>query len=323
MDSKASFSGLISAHRAFIMGACIVVIMLFHNDFRVFGSYAWPVRCYGHWGVDVFLFISGFGLYHSLNRAHGASLVQFYKRRLVRIMPAAVLAGCVLYACGVAGKLGLFGLNLWYMRTLLLLYLLAPLTYHLFSVRSPILVLLGHFVVGITGVLISVPLLSGASFECQSTVSWSFARLPVFAVGMYVARMNFRLNQIFSPGYVLFACFCLSAALYFHAKRYELGALSDYLHLLPYILVAIAMPLLLGVFVYLLPANPGVFARISAWVGACSLELYLVHEAVFRWISRISAVPAIKFLCAYTLSFVCAWVLKKMVDLLMRIKWSR
>ena len=71
--------------------------------------------------------------------------------------------------------------------------------------------LLGHVVVGIAGVLISVPILSGTSFELQTTVSWSSARLPVFAVGMYVARMNFRLNQIFSPGYVLFACFCLSA----------------------------------------------------------------------------------------------------------------
>lgn len=305
------------------MGVFMVVIMLFHNDFSVFGSYSYPVRCYGHWGVDAFLFISGFGLYHSLKRADGAGHAQFYKRRVFRIMPAAVLAGCVLYVCGAAGILGLFGLNLWYIRTLLLLYILAPLSYRLFFRKNPSIVLLGHVVVGITGVLISVPILSGTSFELQTIVSWSFARLPVFAVGMYVARMNFRLNQIFSPGYVLFACFCLSAALYFHAKRYELGALSDYLHLLPYILVAIAMPLLLGVFVYLLPANPGVFARISAWVGACSLELYLVHEAVFRWISRISAVPAMKFLCAYTLSFVCAWVLKKMVDLLMRIKWSR
>lgn len=323
MDSKASFSGLISAHRAFIMGACIVVIMLFHNDFRVFGSYAWPVRCYGHWGVDVFLFISGFGLYHSLNRAHGAGLVQFYKRRLVRIMPAAVLAGCVLYACGVAGKLGLFGLNLWYMRTLLLLYLLAPLTYHLFSVRSPILVLLGHFVLGMAGVLISVPLLSGASFECQSTVSWTFARLPVFAVGMYVARMDFRLRQIFSPGYVLFACLCLFAALYFHDLRYETQALSNYLHLFPYMLVAIAMPLLLGVLVFIIPANPGVVAHMAAWAGACSLELYLVHEAVFQRMAKISAAPAIKCLCSYALSFAGAWVLKKLVDFLMRIKWSR
>ena len=43
------------------------------------------VAQYGYAGVEIFMFVSGFGLYFSLDK--NPSLLIFYRRRLLRIFP--------------------------------------------------------------------------------------------------------------------------------------------------------------------------------------------------------------------------------------------
>lgn len=317
MDKNTSFSELVSKYRSSIMGICIVFIMLFHNEFGVLGPFAYPFKNYGHWGVDVFLFVSGFGLYYSLNQDKAISRVSFYKRRLVRIMPAAVLAGGGLYVLGKTDVLGLFGLNLWYIRTLLLLYILAPVSFRFLKRYNPSLVLLIHvLLLGVAGVLIFVPLLYSAPWSLQTTLTWTFARLPAFAVGMYVARMGFCLRHIFSLRYLIFALLCLLSAAFCYKIRFEMEVFSIYMNLLSYTLVAMAVPLMVGVF-FVPICRVG--TKAFAMIGTYSLELYLVHEAVFRRVDVMSAPSVLKFVVAYGVSFGSAWILKKICDSLIRI----
>ena len=59
---------VISGERAGLFGAAILWIMLFHSTLRL----TWPplhlIKATGYAGVDVFLFLSGIGLYYSMEK---------------------------------------------------------------------------------------------------------------------------------------------------------------------------------------------------------------------------------------------------------------
>lgn len=93
-----------------------------------------------------------------------------------------------------------------------------------------------YIVLSFVLVLISVPLLIKSSFVCQTSVCWSFARVPAFVIGMYVARMDFDLKKVLHPAYVVFVITCIVVALHFHEEHAALKSLRTCLHLLPYTL---------------------------------------------------------------------------------------
>lgn len=81
----------ISRYRSALMGFSILWIMAYHSGISfsaipVFGALLNNFRSNGFGGVDIFLFLSGFGLYRALSRRPGQ--LAFYKRRLARVMPA-------------------------------------------------------------------------------------------------------------------------------------------------------------------------------------------------------------------------------------------
>ena len=304
--SQVRVNSLISASRAQLMGAFIIVIMLFHGSFDALGWVSYPFCVYGHWGVDVFLFLSGFGVYFSLKKSGHNGLLPFYKRRLVRIIPASVVVGGTLYMCGMTDWLGLLGLNLWYIRTALVLYLFSPVIYHLLvnwhATRALVLLTL----LAVVGIIVAVPLLRHSGFVWQTTISWSLARLTAFMLGMYIAHMDFSVKQLLHPAYVIIALLSLLSALYFHLERAQQGAFSNYLHLLPYTLVAFALPLCLVLLSMFIPTKSG---GVITFIGSCTLEIYLVHEAIFKKVSVLPYNGITKFLLAYGLSAVAAIVL--------------
>ena len=61
-----SFGAKISSGRGVMMGAAILFIMFFHLQSGHFGWWSNFCNCYGLWGVDVFMFLSGYGIAHSL-----------------------------------------------------------------------------------------------------------------------------------------------------------------------------------------------------------------------------------------------------------------
>lgn len=120
----------IESLRMELMGFAIILIMLFHLGVLPFGE------C----GVDIFLFLSGFSMYHSLSR--NDNIVKFYRKRLLRILPAYLIIAipffflktctidefllkitnlCILFQ----GEMG----GWWFITMILLCYLLAPLMY--------------------------------------------------------------------------------------------------------------------------------------------------------------------------------------------------
>lgn len=86
----------------------------------------------GYIGVEVFLFVSGFGIVYSLRKN---SLRQYYKNRAIRLLPACILFGLCKIALSYIPTmpptqnliLDLFSLSHWYIYAIVVYYLIAPI----------------------------------------------------------------------------------------------------------------------------------------------------------------------------------------------------
>lgn len=82
---------LLSNYRTSLMGFAILWIVLFHCDvntrYNLNYLYSFPLLKLGYSGYDIFMFVSGFGIYYSLNKAPDNAV--FLLKRLIRFLPAA------------------------------------------------------------------------------------------------------------------------------------------------------------------------------------------------------------------------------------------
>ena len=89
---------LISTERAALMGFAILWVMFFHSaadlsNIPVIGI----IKRFGNLGVDIFLLLSGLGLFYSANKISyennniAACIKNFYIKRLLRIVPATIV----------------------------------------------------------------------------------------------------------------------------------------------------------------------------------------------------------------------------------------
>ena len=74
----------ISRYRSELMGWSILWIMMLHFTFNQIKPLGFIAQ-YGFAGVDIFIFVSGFGLFFSLDK--NDDLITFYRKRLLRIFP--------------------------------------------------------------------------------------------------------------------------------------------------------------------------------------------------------------------------------------------
>lgn len=135
------FNTLISENRTFIMGCAMISVMLFHQQFmsgvRTAGPFGviWSIfHNFGHWGVDIFLFLSGFGVVHSLRKN---SMKVYFANRAKRILPSCIILGVILGTLYVTGlwTSGYYtesvfviytSLWLWYIPAIIVYYTAAP-----------------------------------------------------------------------------------------------------------------------------------------------------------------------------------------------------
>ena len=135
------FVVLLSKNRSYLMGMAIIMILMYHavcwtyNPFGIYKDYN-----IGYVGVDVFMFLSGFGLVFSYKKN---SIWRFYYNRLKRVYPvyalAVIFAFVIIYkrwsgevlllnlaTLGYYINHGIYRFD-WYAESLFLLYLAFPL----------------------------------------------------------------------------------------------------------------------------------------------------------------------------------------------------
>ncbi|MCD7743646.1 MAG: acyltransferase [Oscillospiraceae bacterium] len=144
---------VLSGQRAGLFGLSILWIMLFHCSVRPAWFPLWLLASTGYAGVDVFLLLSGIGLYYSMER--DPSPLRFYRRRLARLLPPFLLVALVYegtrWAAGAIGA-GDFLRNVtlisywtrgdqsyWFLAAVGLFYLCYPLIYRMIKARHRLL----------------------------------------------------------------------------------------------------------------------------------------------------------------------------------------
>lgn len=76
-----------STARAQIMGYAMLCIVFFHSSFPIAEtSLFYAIKNLCDIGVDIFLFVSGIGIWFSLNKH--ANVAAYVQRRCLRILPA-------------------------------------------------------------------------------------------------------------------------------------------------------------------------------------------------------------------------------------------
>lgn len=133
----------ISAARNVLFGLSTLIILFFHSSILIPESL--PVLNFiqetGNIGVDIFLFLSAVGLYFSFSKKE--CVADFYKRRMLRILPPLLLFTIIWFAFEGTGGLKAYLSNVfmlsfitqgtrivWFFALLLVLYMLYPLIYH-------------------------------------------------------------------------------------------------------------------------------------------------------------------------------------------------
>lgn len=186
----------ISMYRDELKGLAILWVVLFHAQLGLSGI-LYDVQKIGYGGVDIFFFLTGFGLYYSLNQS--SDLKGYYARRMHRIMPA-YLPFCILWLCvmlpkfelGTAQSIRIITGNLlmigffagvpkminWYISALIVALVLAPVIF--------------AFLKGAKNSRFTLVMLLAVAFGIGlcfvgSEQYMAVSRLPIFILGMWFA----------------------------------------------------------------------------------------------------------------------------------------
>lgn len=184
----------ISRYRSELMGAAILMVVYghlfyYHSGLQAYNQLNPTVWYLGVGSVDVFMFLSGFGIFQSLNRDDNP--LRFFVRRMRRLLPSflpVILLYCIfalkagwINKYQVLGNLTTFGwwaqqggqFN-WYIPAIIALYLLSPLFYH-------VIMRYGRRALWV------IPLLFlGEAGAIGSSLMIGVSRFPVYFLGMYL-----------------------------------------------------------------------------------------------------------------------------------------
>ncbi len=288
----------ISRYRGELMGMAMLFVILFHvglprNDLF------YGLRRMGNIGVDIFLFLSGIGIWFSWNKLtekkNGITPISLYltylKRRFIRIYPAWFIVACAYYIPDFLTKksqstsiIDLFGdilvnwdfwlhdeLTFWYIPAIMVLYLFAPpymelIRRHPIYKWLPVVMMMWCIIVQwVTPIHNTVGHLE---------IFWS--RVPIFFIGINMGEPVRRKDTIDGTGIwmiIIMFGMALAASLFLEQVRH--GQFPLFIERMLYIPLTITTVLLLN----------RIFRRTPTWVnqsfrfvGALSLEAYLIHS---------------------------------------------
>lgn len=312
----------LSRYRSELMGVAIIFIMLFHQPLEresiFFGLYRM-----GNIGVEMFLFLSGIGLWFSWMK--NPSMKYFYRKRLLRIYPTWIIIASVYFLMnfdwqGAAMKdyIRLFcdiafywsywrshSLTFWFIATIVLFYFLAPFYMRLIQ-RYPIYRWLP--------VLLIVFCVFMQYFRPVNLRFWdleiTWSRLPIFFIGINFGELVRSEKRIEPAGRWLFLIsFVFSSVLCIYLEQMIHGEFPMFIERLVYIPMSISLMLLLTDLYKRMPAWS---LKTLAFIGAITLELYLVHEHfILEWLIPMNLGYWTTAGLTIALSIPLAWILKQ------------
>lgn len=286
-----------STARAQIMGYAMLCIVFFHSSFPIAEtSLFYAIKNLCDIGVDIFLFVSGIGIWFSLNKH--ANVAAYVQRRCLRILPAFLIVNTlwflvmdfVLYHAPIwtfikdittlsfwlDGKL-----TTWYLSSLLILQIMSPIIIRWIKKRYRYLAVAVLFPV-FFAVTIRFTLLNNIFGHLLIII----CRIPIYILGLFFGKFVEE-NKVIKVNLLLIAIvFSVSVSI----SSIAIGATNAYL---PFVIKYFAYcPLAIiisGMLTFVTPL------KITAFFGRHSLEIYLLHEEALWFIENLTriALPAV------------------------------
>lgn len=271
----------ISKYRSEIMGIATLWVMLFHFRANMHIAPFDYLSSIGYGGVDIFLFLSGFGLYCGFSKCK--SNKEFYLRRFIRVYPlylfVIIIHSVLLHKFNPLNMLmKSIGLGYfiplvsnasyeWYVPTIMLFYLFFPLIYKLLNVN---MLKWGGYLTGLglilTGILILIH---------KGTIILTTSRIPIFVIGSvfgYCYINGISLKRL--PLLCVLALITLCTEI-FLVNRFDNEFLwRNAIYWLPFMIIVPGLCLMLC---YIFEKVKVPKSNFLKWVGSISLESYLVH----------------------------------------------
>lgn len=285
--------------RTELMGIATLLVVLNHSKCFEWNSHLEIMKklfSEGGIGVDIFLLLSGMGLYYSFSKCTDRK--EFYRRRFLRIIPVylplAIIFAAIIGYFGGGGRLNLLDYVLrvmtisywikgdgiyWYVSYILVFYLLYPLIYKYLLQKDvkPMIPIACMFVVEVVFLVFFN--------EYYVMLQLALSRLPITILACYLGKYAYEEKEVSIIRIVtLLIPFLLlrGIRIIFVPEMYE--ALVTFL-------VKTANMFLIIFFVYfywgidkfIFP----IIKRVFSFVGRYSLEIYLIHMSLISIVHDI------------------------------------
>jgi peptidoglycan/LPS O-acetylase OafA/YrhL len=315
MEQTKSLYYYLSKHRSSLMGIAILWVIWFHSHFEAdfFSINAINkglsfIKGIGYGGVDIFLILSGMGIYNSLEKN---DLSKFIKNRFKRIIPTwwIYLVVCILLGLFVTGKrltvseiIGFAGFTgywidmsnqgNWYVYAIILFYLVSPILHSIIKdsknkYYSFIVLMMISSVIIIT--------------YFNNTKLIAFSRLPIYIIGMYISRC-FKERRLKNTDYLMiltlfFAGLALLVVFikFFYDKLWTYG-----LYWYPFIIIAPTLSLILAKLFDISEKYIKPLLKALSMLGKSSLEILLISDCLLPNYKSLDAIIPSEKLANFT-----------------------
>lgn len=288
---------LFSKYRTLLMGVATILIIIFHftedrdiYNYGYFGFIDFYKTYIGSCGVDIFLMLSGLGLYYSWKK--NSNYKEFISKRLIKILipylivsiPAYIIRNLVITNIGFIEcikdllfiSLFEYGRNwYWYIFFILVLYVIFPYLYEMIESDKKTI----DNEKTILNIFTFITVISMCLFYYANpifgNINIMLLRVPIFVFGIYLGKLSYNKTKIESKW--IFLLF-LAIGFIFLRKfnklmiiRYALGSIG---------LIICVITIQLFEKLEKKKIELKIVKKILEFFGKYSLEIYLVHVTV-------------------------------------------
>ena len=345
----------ISRFRGEHMGVAIIIIVLFHV-FVPRSSEFYCLKRMGNLGVDIFLFLSGVGLWYSWTKekAHSISgkvteyadntlppfswkafmrkYAMFYWRRLKRVYPIWFIVACYYFIPRFNGDdwIDLFGdilinwgfwlhdeLKFWYVPAIMMLYVIAPPYIELIRRHDTY-----RWIVVLTVVWCIIVQYVTPVHNAVGHIEIFWSRIPIFLIGINMGEMiRQRKTLEGSTLWLIIITFIMTLTACLYLEQVKHGLFPLFLERMIYIPLAITFLILLNM---LLCKTPAAIRKALAWVGSISLEIYLIHMIfILTPLTHYHLGYWTTFFLTMVITLPIAWTIQQVINKIMSLTVKR
>lgn len=330
----------ISQFRNELFGISILMIIFFHFSADFTGAVqhgtvdpsqhpVWSTlvlyycRYIGSIGVEIFVFLSGMGLYYSFSKNH--DIKRFYQKRYARILIPYVPVALIFWAikdlyCHHTGletffkDLSFYSLvsrgvhTIWFIGLMVGLYLIFPIIYRFLENRWMPRIL--SLLVLLIGLWVLIFWFGQYVPELYHNTQIAITRIPVFVLGCYMGK-PIQQKKAFPWIAVIFLCI-LTTWLDVYVIHNSGGSFavrfSDMWFSLSVVIVLVLLSVLIQKIRWM--------DRVMVWVGAYSLELYMVHVTLRNLMKEFGfhAYNIAQYLVMVVIAVILSYGLKRLTD---------